>query len=55
MNLEQIVPAISLIAIIILILPAFLRSNSNINRFFKNLAIWAIIVLIVMLILLIIN
>jgi len=51
MNLEQIVPAISLIAIIILILPAFLRSNSNKNRFLKNLAIWTIIVIFVMVVL----
>ena len=48
MSLEEIVPAISLIAILILILPAFLRSNSKLKRFLTNLSIWAIIVLAVM-------
>ena len=48
MGLEEIVPAISLIAILILVLPAFLRSNSKLKQFLKNLSIWAIIVLVVM-------
>ena len=50
MGLEKIVPAISLIAILILVLPAFLRSNSKLKQFFKNLFIWAIIVLGVMIV-----
>ena len=48
MGLEEIVPTISLIAILILVLPAFLRSNSKLKQFLKNLSIWAIIVLGVM-------
>jgi len=48
MGLEEIVPAISLIAVLILVLPAFLRSNSELKQFLKNLSIWAIIVLGVM-------
>ena len=47
MGLEQIVPAIALIAVLILILPNFLRSNSEKKQLFKNLSIWGIIVLIV--------
>ena len=50
MGLEEIVPAISLIAVLILVLPAFLRSNSRLNQFLKNLSIWAIIVLGVMIV-----
>tara|TARA_Y100000817_G_C16354840_1_gene323235 strand:- start:189 stop:359 length:171 start_codon:yes stop_codon:yes gene_type:complete len=50
MGLEEIVPTISLIAILILVLPAFLRSNSKLKQFLKNLSIWAIIILVVMII-----
>jgi len=40
----------SLIAILILILPAFLRANSKLKQFVTNLSIWAIIVLGVMIV-----
>ena len=50
MGLEKIVAAISLIAVLILVLPAFLRSNSKLKQFLKNLSIWAIIVLVVMIV-----
>ena len=51
MNWEQIIPAISLIAVLILVLPAFLRSNSKLKQFLTNLSIWAIIVIFVMIVL----
>ena len=47
MGLEQIVPAIALIAVLVLVLPNFLRSNSEKKQLFKNLSIWGIIVLVV--------
>ena len=50
MGLEEIIPAIFLIAVLILVLPAFLRSNSKLKQFLTNLSIWAIIVLAVMLV-----
>ena len=50
MNWEQIIPAISLIALLILVLPAFLSSNSKLKQFLTNLSIWAIIVLVVMIV-----
>ena len=50
MGLEEIVPAISLIAVLILVLPAFLRSNSKLKHFLKNLFIWAVIILAVMIV-----
>ena len=50
MGLEEIIPAIFLIAVLVLILPGFLRSNSKIKDFLKNLSIWAIIVLAVMIV-----
>ena len=48
MNLEQIVPTIALILVLILVLPSFLSSNSNFKIFLKNISIWTIIVLVVM-------
>ena len=50
MELEEIFPAISLIAVLILVLPAFLKSNSKLKQFLTNLSIWAIIVLAVMIV-----
>ena len=37
MGLEEIVPAISLIAILILVLPVFLKSNSELMRIIKKI------------------
>ena len=54
MNLEQIVPAIALIAVLFLVLPGFISTNSNRKLFFKNLSIWAVIVLVVVVLLYII-
>ena len=48
MGLEEIVPAIALIAVLILVLPGFISSNSKKKLFLKNLGIWGIIVLLVM-------
>ena len=50
MGLEEIVPAIFLVAVLVLVLPAFLRSNSKLKQFLKNLYIWAIIILAVILV-----
>ena len=50
MGLEEVVPAIALIAILILVLPNFLRSNSEKKQLFKNLSIWSLIVVIIILI-----
>ncbi len=44
MGLEQIIPAIFLILVLILVLPGFLRTNSKSNQFIKNLFIWSIII-----------
>ena len=50
MSLEQIIPAIFLIALLILVLPGFLSSNSNSKQFIKNIFIWSIIVVSVVII-----
>ena len=51
MSLDEIVPAIFLILVLILILPRFLRSNSNTKTMFlKNLFFWSVIVGLVMIV-----
>ncbi len=44
MGLEQIIPAIFLLAVLFLILPGFLKTNSKSKQFLKNIFIWSIIV-----------
>ena len=50
METYQIMSAIFLIAVLILILPAFLSTNNKIKQILKNLSIWAIIVLVIIVI-----
>ncbi len=51
MNWDQIIPAIFMIAVLILVLPSFLQTNSKLKLFLTNLSIWAIIVSVVMIVL----
>ena len=48
MNFEELVPAIALIAILILVLPSFFRLNSEKKLFIKNLCIWGVIIILLM-------
>ena len=50
MGLEEIVPAIFLIAVLVLVLPEFLRSNSKLKLFLKNFLIWVIIIVSILLV-----
>ena len=50
METDQIMSAIFLIAVLILVLPAFLSTNNKIKQFLKNLSIWAIITLVIIVI-----
>ncbi len=47
METSQIMSAIFLIAVLILILPGFLSTNNKIKQFMKNLSIWSIIILVI--------
>ncbi len=47
METSQIMSAIFLIAVLILILPGFLSTNNRIKQFMKNLSIWSIIILVI--------
>ena len=51
MGLEEIIPALALIAVLILVLPGFITTNFKRKTFFRNLGIWGIIVLLLMILL----
>tara|TARA_Y100000590_G_scaffold450922_1_gene591390 strand:- start:2149 stop:2316 length:168 start_codon:yes stop_codon:yes gene_type:complete len=44
MGLEEIIPAIFLIAVLILIIPNFLKTNLKLKQLIQNLFVWFIIV-----------
>ena len=46
--MDKIIPVLYMIGVLILVLPAFLQSNSKLKIFLKNLSIWTIIVLIIL-------
>ena len=47
---DQILSAIFLFAVLTLILPSFISSNNKLKEFLRNLSIWAIIVLVIIVI-----
>ena len=46
--IDQLLPVVYMIGVLLLILPTFLQSNSKIKQFLTNLTIWIIIVLIIL-------
>ena len=50
MQTDQIMSAIFLIAVLTLILPSFLSTNNKLKTILKNLSIWAIITLVIIVI-----
>ena len=46
--IDQLLPVVYMIGVLLLILPAFLQSNSKIKQFLSNLTIWIIVVLIIL-------
>ena len=50
METDQIMSAIFLIAVLISILPSFLATNAKMKQFLKNLSIWTIIILVIIVI-----
>ena len=47
METDQIMSAIFLVAVLILILPSFLSTNSKMKQFLNNLSLWTIIILVI--------
>jgi len=50
METDQIMSAIFLIAVLALILPSFLSTNTKLKQFVSNLSIWAVIVIVIIVI-----
>ena len=50
MDINQIMSAVFLVAVLILILPNFLSTNNKLKEFLRNLSIWAIIILVIIVI-----
>ena len=46
--LDQLLPVVYMIGVLLLVLPAFLQSNSKLKQFLTNLTIWIIVVLIIL-------
>ena len=46
--MDQIIPVAYMIGVLLLVIPAFLQSNSKLKQLLTNLTIWIIIVLIVL-------
>ena len=55
MSTDQIMSAIFLIAVLVLILPGFLSTNYKLKEFLKNLSIWTIITLVIIVIIYLIS
>ena len=45
---DQILPIVYMLGILLLVLPAFLQSNSKLKQFLTNLTIWIVIILIIL-------
>ena len=46
--MDQIIPFVYMLGILLLVLPAFLQSNSKLKQFLTNLTIWIVIILIIL-------
>ena len=46
--MDQIIPVVYMIGVLLLVLPAFLQSSSKLKQLLTNLTIWIIIVIIVL-------
>ena len=55
MNTSQLMSAIFLVAVLILVLPNFLSTNNKLKEFLRNLSIWAIITLVIIVIMYLIS
>ena len=45
--MDQLLPVVYMIGVLLLVIPAFLKSNSKLKQFLTNFSIWFIVVLII--------
>ena len=48
--MDKLLSVIFMIGVLLLVLPSFLKSNSQLKQFLKNLSIWTIVVFIILMI-----
>ena len=48
--MDKLLSVVFMIGVLLLVLPGFLQSNSQLKQFLKNLTIWIIVILIILLI-----
>ena len=46
--MDQLLPIIYMIGVLLLVLPAFLQSNSKLKQFLTNFTVWIAVVLIIL-------
>ena len=46
--MDKLIPTVYMIGVLLLVLPAFLQSNSKLKQLLTNLTVWIIIVLIIL-------
>jgi hypothetical protein len=46
--MDKLLSVILMVGVLLLVLPGFLQSNSQLKQFLKNLSIWLIVVLIIL-------
>ena len=46
--MDQLIPVVYMIGVLLLVLPAFLQSNSKLKQLLTNFTIWIIIVIIIL-------
>ena len=46
--MDKLLSVIFMVGVLLLVLPGFLQSNSKLKQFLKNLTIWIIIILIIL-------
>ena len=47
--MDKLLSVIFMVGVLLLVLPGFLKSNSQLKRFLKNLSIWIIVILTILL------
>ena len=45
--MDKLLSVIFMVGVLLLVLPGFLQSNSQLKQFLKNLSIWVIVILII--------
>ena len=48
--MDKLLSVIFMVGVLLLVLPSFIQSNSQLKRFLKNLSIWIVVVFIILII-----